>query len=390
MSANRFSIFCALGVLCAFAGLPRAAAQTGDFLLVRRSLDVQSIKLTAIEDQVVVHLPAEGNWVRVPLADCIALLKVSHSTPKAGARGLLMLATGERVPGEAISANAQSADSLAWNHREFGRMDVPIKLIETVLFAPGIDPPQAGQYDVVLLANGDRQDGIVVSLGDPVALDVQRGKQRQVIHIPLARIAAVTMVTPAQPPSGRRVWFEDGTVIDVQSIAVGEDGLVRLAGSSLLAGTQPTRVTLADVAAILLDPNAMVPLASLAPTRVEGPPTRYTLPRPAALDPSAPLGLSDLDYRGPIVARYALPAGADRFTAIAELPYQGQTWGDCELVVRSNDDEVFRTRLNEAQPAATINVPLTGRELTIEITEGANGPIQDQVILRRAMVLKSR
>ena len=36
---------------------------------------------------------------------------------------------------------------------------------------------------------------------------------------------------------------------------------------------------------------------------------------------------------------------------------------------------------------ATINVPITTLELTIEIAEGANGPVQDTLQIERALIL---
>jgi hypothetical protein len=108
------------------------------------------------------------------------------------------------------------------------------------------------------------------------------------------------------------------------------------------------------------------------------------------IEPDAPVGLSPIELRGPVVVRYSLPSGAIRFAAQAVLPDSARQWGDLELIVRSDDAEVFRMRLNAESPAGEINVALTGRELTLELTAGAHGPIQDQVILNRAMILHKR
>jgi hypothetical protein len=277
-------------------------------------------------------------------------------------------------------------------------VDVPFKLIESVVFQSDAAAPPAGNLDVLLLGNGDRKTGLVTAIGDEVVFEEGEPGQSTTLKIPLDRVVAVTMVAPKQQGKGRRVWFAEGTVLDVQSAAVGSDGYVRLSGGTLIAGgnsaagsaTQPPRVGLSDVAAVLFDREALVPLASLPPSRVEGPPTRYTLPKPQALDPDAALGLSSIEYSGPLVARYAIPAGCQRFIADAELPREDRSWGDCELVVRSDDQQVFRAHLTGAAPAATINVPLKGRELTIEITAGGHGPIQDLVRLHRPMLLKGK
>jgi hypothetical protein len=194
------------------------------------------------------------------------------------------------------------------------------------------------------------------------------------------------------------VWFVDGTVVDVQTLAIGADGLLRMTSAWMTgdatnasSATAPGhRQTLAQIAAILLDANALIPLSTLTPSRVEGPATRYVLPKPQSLSANAPLNLSDIEMRGPLVVRYALPAGCQRFTAEAELPRNSQQWGDFELVVRSNDAEVFRGRLNAMTPGITINVPTPGRELTFELLPGVNGPVQDLLLLRRPMLLKGK
>jgi hypothetical protein len=399
-SRLRFGAQCALMLLLvSLASIVTAESpaapqeQSGEFLLVRRSMQVEPIRLAAISDQHVEHANETGSWERAPLAECIALVN-PNAKMRPRTTGVVILADGQRLPGELAHGANPPPDTLAWTHPWLGRIDVPLDSIQTALFNAHADAPPPAQLDVVSLANGDHQEGLILSLGESITLEVVRGGAKQNIEIPLNIVTAVTTVAPPRKPTAtsKRIWFDEGTVIDVQSIAVGDDGFVRLSGSTLVSGTQPTRVGLSQVAAILLDPRGMIPLASITPSRVEGPSTRYVLPKPALVDPNAPLGLSAIDFRGPIVARYMMPVGAQRFTAEAELPRSALALGDYELVIRSNDAEIYRTRLNAATPRVTINVPVnsgTGRELTIELMEGANGAIQDQLILQRPMLLMS-
>ena len=394
--ASRFVavFFASLMVLASFASALVAAPQdqAGEFLLVRRSMQVETIRLAAISDQSVEFATPTGSWEKTSLSECIALINPGAKM-RPRTTGLVILADGQRLPGELAQGANPPADTLAWTHPWLGRIDVPLDSIATALLNGHASAPPPAQLDVVLLANGDHQEGLILALGsDSITLEVDRAGARQNIDIPLNIVAAITTVAPQKKPASasKRVWFDEGTVLDVQSIGVGDDGFVRLSGSALVSGTQPTRVGLAQVAAVLLDPRGMVPLASIAPARIEGPPTRYVLPKPALVDPGAPLGLSAIEFRGPIVARYMMPVGAQRFTAEAELPRGALAMGDFELVVRSNDTEVFRTRLSSTTPHAVINVPVNstgGRELTIELLEGAGGPIQDQLILQRPMLL---
>ncbi|MEE8487425.1 MAG: hypothetical protein V3S56_04590, partial [Gemmatimonadota bacterium] len=189
------------------------------------------------------------------------------------------------------------------------------------------------------------------------------------------------------PSSGRRVWFDDGTVFDVDSIQIGDDGFVRLRSMWHSAGTKPAVVKLSRLNAIRLDPDRLLPLADLEPDRIEGPPTRYILPAPKVLNPDAPLKLSSIEFRGPIIARFILPAGCQRFACEAVLPAGSMQWADFEFIVHNNDEVVFRARLGPDNPVVTVNVPLTGSELTIELTEGEFGAVQDRVILEYPMLL---
>jgi len=111
------------------------------------------------------------------------------------------------------------------------------------------------------------------------------------------------------------------------------------------------------------------------------------VPAPRALDDRAALGLSPLEFRGPIKVHYVLPAGATYFAAEARLPAQSRAWGDCDLIIRDDDRTVFTTRLNAETPTATIGVRLSGSTLTVEVTEGAAGPIHDRVVLLRCLIL---
>jgi hypothetical protein len=105
------------------------------------------------------------------------------------------------------------------------------------------------------------------------------------------------------------------------------------------------------------------------------------------IEEGAPLGPGAIEFRGPLAVRYDLPAGCRRFAAEAMLPRSGRGWGDFELVLRCGDEEVYRQRINGNQPTDAINVPIAGRSLTIELTEGDHGPIQDRLVLRRALLL---
>lgn len=371
--------------LTALLSVPGLQADTGEFLIIQDKLESQRIQLVELDDDILVHLK-DGLWVTVDLDRCIALFDTTSKSSRLRT-GQLVLADGQRFPGEPMhDVTDYDKDMLSWSHRWLGRIDVPLEDIDTVVFQSGTIPPDDGEMDSLLLSNGDRLDGFIVSLHDPVVIEVN-GERTELIEVPRSNVAALNMISTTKPHTSRRVWFDDGTVLDVNSIRIGDDSYIRLTSKWHSAGTKPAVVKLSLLDSILLDPDRLLPLAVLKPNRIEGPKTRYLLPAPKVLDPDASLKLSPIEFQGPIISRYVLPPGCRRFACEAVLPPGSRSWGDFELILHNNDQEVFRTRLNAENPSVKINVALEGPELTIELTEGANGSIQDRVILNFPMLL---
>jgi len=67
----------------------------------------------------------------------------------------------------------------------------------------------------------------------------------------------------------------------------------------------------------------------------------------------------------------------------------GGPWGDAELSLKADDETLFRADLSHRRPEASINteLPPGASTLALEITEGANGPVQDEIRLIRPRLL---
>jgi hypothetical protein len=380
---------CLLGVLATLTLTAAAIASSGNFLLIRRDRPVQTVVVAEIGAHRLVHRDDAAGWAVVPREDCVALLDTDAIVvPRR--QGWLRLADGQRFPGQALSGARAEEGVLVWIQSSWlGRMEVPLDRIESVTFVGGSAVPAPGDADALTLVNGDRLEGLVTSLGDPITVEVINGGTSgpQTIELPLDRVVAVRMVTPPQIPSGRRMWLVDGTVVDVGEVMLGDDGLFRMEGVPMVVDPQARRVEMDAVAGVQFEAQGLIPFAALTPARVEGPDTRYVIPAPSVLDDFAPLGLGRVEFRGPLSVQYLLPSGSTYLSAEATLPPSARSWGDCEFVIRQDDLEIFRAPLNAQQPTAVIGVPLKGTQLTIEVTEGSGGPVQDQVVLLRALVL---
>ena len=108
--------------------------------------------------------------------------------------------------------------------------------------------------------------------------------------------------------------------------------------------------------------------------------------------------------QGPVVCEWTLPLGAERIAASVEMPVQARTYGDCVVSVRvraAGENPVdagkplWSVRVSGDAPSAAFNVVVptqlrgAASTLVFEIAEGENGTVQDQVVLRKALVLVS-
>jgi hypothetical protein len=382
--APRFSSF-----FIAVAAIMAPTSVRADMLVIRRPAEITRAELIEITDQQIVYWREGHKDQRVDVSSVVALVD-DAARVKYADRGMLVLADGQRLPGEAISGAKTGADVLVWNHREFGRLEAPLGLVRSVSFNSTEPPPPAHAMDVLRMANGDQVEGVITSLGDPITLTLGSSPGGRLITQPIDRVASVSMVAPRRPFTGMRVWLTDGSVVDVAQLRLGHDGLVRLTLAGSLADELQHSLKLSDIQAVLFDASGATPLASVAPTSIDGPRTRYTLPEPVATNPAAPIGLSPIEISGPLTVRYALPEAPVEFVAEAVLPQSHRAWGNLELIVLDDSREVMRTRLNASRPSAPIRLLLTGSELTIRIEEGANGPLQDTVVLEHALLLNAR
>ena len=57
------------------------------------------------------------------------------------------------------------------------------------------------------------------------------------------------------------------------------------------------------------------------------------------------------------------------------------------MTVYDDDRPVFSAKLSADTPRAVVNVALSGTELNISLVPAGNGPIQDELILERAILL---
>lgn len=370
-------------------GVFSAAAAADTFLLIDEDLSLAPVELRSVsDDRVRFEDRASGHARERSFDRVLALLRREVTIEPPRSAGWLTLADGQRFPGTPSETLADDERSFAWEHDSFGRVTVPIDSIASVQFDPEMNVPEPSAGDVVLLRNGDTLEGFLIMLGDRVVIEVSDGGRSEMLTIDRDRIAAVNLVTPTTQPTGSRLWLRDGTVLDVVGMHWPDEDRPDV---ELITrwdnGTQRIAIRANRIAAMSFDGTRLLPLTTISPSSVEGPAYRYEIPAPSVLDRHALLGLSSMALRGPLTVRYALPEGCLRFAAEVSVPKASRAWCDFEIVIRINDEEVHRQRLDALRPQHLINVPITGRELTIELTDGTYGSIHNHIHLLRPRLL---
>ncbi|MBL0926697.1 MAG: hypothetical protein IBJ11_03465 [Phycisphaerales bacterium] len=319
--------------------------------------------------------------------------------------GFLETVAGERLMGGPVAAPAPDADRKAvkdavwWSQPMLGVRAVPLDGVARIVSpaaagAASAQPAPAPAADEVRLANGDQLTGFVLSAGAAVELEQA---EKATLTLPFERVASITLANRRKRPSGAMAFLAEGSVVAVDAMTLGPDGLVL--GPPGGADPAPLPVGLR---AFVPRAERLVPLSSLAPTSQTPPPgRRFADPISLRRHPDDPafgvppaLSAWDILLPGPMTVVYTLPADlrAGRLAFTASIDTSAAPWGDAVLIVSMGGRELARQRLNIDRPAAAVNVVLPASPgspslLTITLDPGEQGPIHDRVTLHRPLLL---
>lgn len=310
--------------------------------------------------------------------------------------GMIELTDGQRLPGDLRPSPSGESD-LVWSHGVFGDVVFPLEHVAS-FWRPGTafperrrseEPPPALTSDIVFLTNGDRLSGYLASLAVPIRVETSAS----VVELSHDRVAGAQLSNPSRPAEGLWIWLADGTQAQVAALSL--DAPDARATAVIRTG-QSVSIAWSSLRAVSFDAARLIPLARLAHQPPQPPPDRYYAPSirrvgaagddPFDLRPS-PLGADELLLAGPMSVTWMLPPGARRLAFTASLAEGASPWGDCDMIVLLDGQEVARRRLTPAGPDAPVSVPVAGRALTITIEPGRFGPIRDWVVLGRALIL---
>lgn len=329
----------------------------------------------------------------------LALIRPEARVERDERNRILELADGQRIVGRQRirdSANETGDDgpTITWLRGDDFSITVELDAVRRVIFDETARDLEAADADAVLLRNGDRLEGYVLSLADPLVIELEPddpAEEPRIVEIGLNRVSGVAMLTPSQPVDDDRpfsVWLNDGSMLHVAEVRNGGERAVTigLGGDQRADAERRATLPLGSIIAMVFDRNAWRPLAERRPQRVDGPPTRYTVPDPQTVDPEAPAGLSAVTFHGPMTAWYDLPDHPVRLAADVELPPQARVWGRVRLIVRCDGEAVAEHRFDGRSPRHALDVVLDGSELEIELAEAGSGPVQNVLTFHNALL----
>ena len=298
----------------------------------------------------------------------------------------LTTTNGQRIPG-AIATGADGR--VSWRNTWLPNLELDPETISEIRFIERAEVPTPSDADMVVLANGDRIEGLVESIGSVVSLEIVGGERDgDSVEIPIDRVAAVALVNPPVEPKGTMVWYRGGHRILGETLQIDDDGYTRVVRPDL--GGDIAEVPTDYLMAASFDAGRIRPWASLDWRQSEGavPGVRPWIP-PIEQDPGHhPLDASPLRVRGAMRATAETPWRRAAFRVLVErAPDSGP--GVCFFVVRDGDREIARRRIDPETPLAVISGVVEGGRLVFEVEQGPDGPFEDDLVLREALIMRS-
>ena len=233
--------------------------------------------------------------------------------------------------------------------------------------------------------------GFLNELGDgTVSVEVE-GELRE---FPLDRVTGIVLASI--PVDARESWVEvvaaNGSIFEGESVSL-EAGSVMVA----LGAGDPLKLPWTGVARIEFFSPKISFLSDSQPVSSSTSPI-VSLPRSPQLGTNV-LG-GNLRLRGRSFRRgVGMPGGSvmtfrskgfDRFRSTAGIDDAAGERGDCVIVVRAGDEELFRSRIRGGETPVEVNVGLGGtREISLEVLPGENLDLADFVNWGDAVLIRN-
>ncbi|MCC7191383.1 MAG: hypothetical protein IT444_01260 [Phycisphaeraceae bacterium] len=376
-------------VIAMLAGDCRGATPV---VVVDSSLKARPVQLQTFGEAGASFTDEERKLATMP-ADKVVQIRVAEraraGTEVAVSPSMIELTDGQCLPGQWIGAG-EDGQSVIWDSTRLGRLTLSLDRIAEIVWKSDTLADKAaklnGASDQLLLVNGDTLDGFIVGF-QVDSVEIKPAGGGEAIKLPLERLRSARFANPVTAAKGQSlICLADGTRLRVTKLAIADDFIkadleLKAKGDGgekvpAMALAEAVRIDLATGAGVLVD------LASLPPVIVSGGEVFGLAIPPRSTG-------SDVILHAPLVVRYELPAGAKRFSALAQCPSESAdaAWVDFEVTAKVDGKPVGSWHFNVSSPQAVMNFALNGKEMTFELTSGRNGPVLDRLRLRDAVLL---
>ncbi len=360
------------------------------FILLDIDGSVRPVQITNIGPTGIEVIDSEDGFTTLSRDECIAFLR-PVPYPTKSTHPTIHLHDGQSLPGR--MKDGSDGDHIIWEHAWIGDLNIPVDRIDRiVLNGPPIinGTDSQSDSDTIRLLNGDVVEGFVTSISPQVRIETDSESGPGQIEIRHDRISEIDLFGERVESPDPMVWSNDGTIVHLPTIEVGVDGHLAVGrhmyASDAQVETEPGP-HLQSIHTISFSGSGIHPLATLDIISSEGPETRTIVPPPHTTDPSAPLELSPVEFRGPLTIRYRIPDGPHRLRATIRMPTSASRWGDCYLVIIVDGVERHRCLFNLDQLEHTVDIGVSGDVLEFTLSEGANGPVQDHIRFEYGVLL---
>lgn len=358
------------------SGYARAATPV---TIVGPDLKPERVQMQGLSDGVLTYFDSQRRYQSRKLSDLVQVRQVGSAPADARdsrkAQPVVELIDGQRLFGKWIGAE-NAGETLLWQNDLIGEVKLSLDRVRSITWHGEAVLPRSDGSDHVLLANGDELSGFVVAVTSQT-VEVRVGDQREALKLPLDRVRALQLANAGQTDTeAHLIWLNDGTRVRSRSLRVDEQYLMFDTGSEQ---RQPLsvvrRIDIANKAGRLVDLAELWFIADGGEVFGVKHQPRF---RPEGFWMHAPVKVT-----------FNLPEGAQRLAMIAEVADDGSgdvRWADMDLIARV-EDESTTWHLSADAARIDINMPIRGRQMTIELSEGRNGPVMDRVLLREAVLL---
>lgn len=352
------------------------------------------MQLLSISSTGIDVLDPEQGHLTLPTNKCLALVRPEPLLNVIG-EPHIKLKDGQVFIGRPTPSGVQ--DVVLVNHPWLGELHISLARIDSIQLNPTQTEPIAYPegFDQITLNNGDALAGFISSINDPISIEVERNGTIELLQIPWDRVSQIRIFGEPEPNTFPRVWLQDGTIVSINQLVIDDGWWLKFnhhqyhvpptSHEAIKPTTSQNSPSISNIHSIVFNDQSIRALSQTTEPTTTTPRVRITDPGPTPLDTSAILGLSPLNVSGPTVMTWDIPEGVDTFRMTVRLPTSMWAWGNLDIQLLVNGNEYGSAHIDKESPEAYFITPVSAGELTIQLLEGSNGPIQDTVILEYPM-----